>query len=152
MMKQLFFIIMIGLFMQACHSVKKEFINPFGSKPAGYTHVVVSDCAKTIFISGQVPVNEKGELVHKNDFAGQTRQVFENLKTALQAAGATFDDIVKLGVYIKDYSPAQLPVFRDIRNEYVSKDNPPASTLVGVQSLYNADVMIEIEATAIIAK
>lgn len=139
------------IMLQSCSNrLHKTFLNPFPNKPPGYTHVVVTDCAKTIYVSGQVPTNEKGEIVGKGDFALQTRQVFENLKIALQAAGATFHDVVKINTYIKNYTPDQLPIFRDIRNQYVSKENPPASTLAGVQSLFHPDVLIEIEVVAMI--
>lgn len=150
-MKNAVMIMLICLAFQSCSKVQKQFINPFPTKPNGYTHVVVARGAKTIYISGQVPVNEKGEIIGRGDFATQTRQVFEHIKTALAAANATFDDLVKITIYIKDYKPDQhLLVLRNIRNEYISKEIPPASTLVGVQSLFNSDVMIEIEAIAII--
>lgn len=145
-------ILFIGLSLQSCATLNKQFLNPFPTKPNGYTHVVVTDCARTIYISGQVPMNEKGEIVGKEDFAAQTRQVFENLKTALAAANANFKEVVKINIYIKDLKPdLHLSVLRSIRDEYVSKENPPASTLAGVQSLYNPAIMIEIEAIAVIA-
>jgi enamine deaminase RidA (YjgF/YER057c/UK114 family) len=150
-MKNFLWLVLACLAFQSCSNVQKQFINPFPTKPNGYTHVVVAKAAKTIYIPGQVPVNEKGEIIGKGDFAVQTRQVFENLKTALAAANATFSDVIKITIYIKDYNPdLHLLVLRNIRNEYVSKDTPPASTLAGVQSLYNSDVMIEIEAIAMI--
>ncbi len=141
------------ILLQSCaQRLQKTFINPFSNKPPGYTHVVAMDCARVIYISGQVPMNEKGEIIGKGDFALQTRQVFENLKTALQAAGASFQDVVKTNIYIKNYTPDLLPTFRDIRNQYVSTENPPASTLAGVQSLFHPDVLIEIEVIAMIEK
>lgn len=149
-MKNFLWLVLACLAFQSCSNVQKQFINPFPTKPNGYTHVLVAKAAKTIYISGQVPVNEKGEIIGKGDFAVQTRQVFENLKTALAAANATFNDVIKITIYIKDYKPdLHLSVLRSIRNEYVSKENPPASTLAGVQSLYNSDVIIEIEAIAV---
>jgi len=150
-MKAILTILLIGLSLQSCATLNKQFLNPFPTKPNGYTHVVVTDCAKTIYISGQVPVNEKGEIVGKGDFAVQTRQVYENLKITLQAAGATFSDVVKMTTYVKDYKTDYLTALRSIRTEYLPKENPPASTLAGVQSLYSPDVMIEIEAIAVIA-
>lgn len=149
MNKLLYFFIFFIIF-QSCSTVSKQFINPFPTKPNGYTHVVVAKAAKTIYISGQVPMNEKGEIIGKGNFAAQTRQVFENLKTALAAANADFKDVVKITIYVKDFQPDQhLSVLRNIRNEYVSKENPPASTLVGIQSLFNSEVLIEIEAVAV---
>ena len=132
-------------------NAQKEFINPFPNKPTGYTHVVVvNGPGKTIYISGQVALNAQGEVVGKGDLQVQTVQVYENLKTALQAAGATFNDVVKLNTYIVNYKPEQVAIVRSVRSNYISKENPPASTLIGVQALVNPDFLIEIEAIAVL--
>lgn len=152
-MKNILPILTICLSLQSCVTIQKQFLNPFPTKPNGYTHVVVTTgAAKTIYISGQVPTNEKGEIIGKGDFAAQTRQVYENLKITLAAAGATFSDVVKMTTFIKDFKTEYLPALRSIRAEYLPKENPPASTLAGVQSLYSPDVMIEIEAIAVLRK
>jgi len=128
-----------------------QFINPFGTKPPGYTHVVVvNGPGKTIYISGQVPVNATGEIVGKGDLKKQVTQVYENLEIALKAAGATFDDVVKMNTYVVNYKPADVSIIREVRSLYLSRENPPASTLAGVQALYHPDIMIEIEAIAVI--
>lgn len=130
---------------------QKEFINPEALlKPSGYTHVVVSGPGKTIYISGQVPVSVTGEIVGKGDLKVQVKQVYENLKLCLAAAGATFDDVVKMNTYVVNYKPEYITTIREVRSGYLSSKNPPASTLAGVQALYHPDVMIEIEAIAII--
>lgn len=134
----------------AGYAQQKQFINPFPIVPPGYTHVVVVTVGKTIYISGQVPVNEKGETVGTGDFRAQVIQVFENLKTALTAAGATFNDVVKMNTYVVNYQPADVAVIREVRKNYLSPTHPPASTLVGVQALVNPDYRIEIEAVAVI--
>jgi enamine deaminase RidA (YjgF/YER057c/UK114 family) len=128
----------------------KQFINPFTIQPPGYTHVVAVSGGTTIYISGQVPVNEKGETVGKGDFRAQVVQVYENLKTALTAAGATFQDVVKMNTYVVNYRPEDVAVIREVRKEYLSASQPPASTLVGIQALVNPDFRIEIEAVAVI--
>lgn len=151
-MKNLLLLLFVAFCCGNCTNLHRAFLNPFPIKPPGYTHVVATDCARTVYISGQVSVNEKGEIVGQGDLATQTRQVFENLKTALAAADATFKDVVKITVYIKDYKPEHLSTFRNIRNEYVPQDNPPASTLAGVQSLFHPEILIEIEAIAMIPK
>jgi enamine deaminase RidA (YjgF/YER057c/UK114 family) len=127
--------------------MEKRFINPKGLaiSPA-YTHVVEVSGGRTAFISGQVALDEKGELVGRGDIRAQTRKVFENMKLALSAAGAGFDDVVKLTYYIVGYRPELLAPIREVRAEYLSKTNPPASTLVGVEKLFLDDVMIEVEA------
>jgi len=135
----------------AVRAQDKQFINPFGTKPPGYTHVVVvNGPGKTIYISGQVPVNATGEIVGKGDLKQQVTQVYENLKLALQAAGATFDDVVKMNTYVVNYKPADVAIIREVRALYLSGESPPASTLAGVQALYHPDIMIEIEAIAVI--
>ncbi len=144
----LIFLVAAGMSLRA---QDKQFLNPLGTKPPGYTHVVVvSGPGKTIYISGQVPVNAAGEIVGKGDLKKQVTQVYENLTTALKAAGATFDDVVKMNTYVVNYKPEDVVVIREVRANFLSRVNPPASTLAGVQALYHPDVMIEIEAIAVI--
>jgi enamine deaminase RidA (YjgF/YER057c/UK114 family) len=132
-------------------AAQTEFLKPDGLAPAnGYTHVVVSRPGKMIFVAGQVANNREGKLVGKDDMKAQTVQVFENLKTALSSAGATFDDVVKITWYVKGYKPEYLPLLRDVRNIYVNKTTPPASTLVGVASLFQDDYLLEVEAIAVV--
>lgn len=130
-------------------AAQTERINPPGlSKPNGYTHVVVTKPGKMIFIAGQVALNAEGQMVGKGDLKAQAEQAFENLKTALAAAGATFENVVKINWYVKNLKPDQLRVLREVRNRYVAKNAIPASTLVGVTALFMEDCLIEIEATA----
>ena len=131
--------------------MEKQFINPpaVAASPA-YTHVVTASGNKTVYISGQVALDANGSLVGRGDLRAQTKQVFENLKRALAAAGAGFEDIVKVTYYIVGYRPEQLPAIREVRSEYLPRSNPPASTLVGVEALFMDDVLIEVEAIAVI--
>ena len=73
----------------------------------------------------------------------------ENLKTALAAAGATFNDVVKITTFIVDYVPEHRAIVGEVRGRYLSADNPPASTLVGISALAGPEWLIEIEATAV---
>lgn len=131
--------------------MKTEFLNPPGLCPTfGWCHVVTATGGKTVHVSGQVSVNERGEVVGKGDLRAQTVQVFENIKTALAATGATFADVVKTNLYVVGYKPEQLPVLREVRGRYVSAERPPASTLVGVSALAGPDWLIEIEAVAVV--
>ena len=128
-----------------------QFLNPDAlNKPTGYTHVVVAQPGKLVYISGQEAANAKGEVVGKGDIRAQTTQVMENLKTALAAAGATPQDIIKANYYVVNLKPEQLPIMREVRNKYFSADYPPASTLIGVTALAREDYMIEIEAVAVV--
>src|SRR6266849_1260281 len=132
-------------------SAQTQFLKPEGIAPgAGYSHVVVTSPGKLVFISGQVARDKQGNLVGKGDLRAQTVQVFENLKAALAAAGATFNDVVKINWYIKDYKQENLSVLREVRTMYVNKANPPASTLSGVAALALDDYLIEVEAVAAI--
>ena len=120
--------------------ITKEFINP----ASGYSQVVsvTSGGVKTLYVSGQIG---KGE-----DLEAQMRSALSNLKSQLTAAGATFDDIVKMNTYIVDYGPEQLSIFRGVRKEIMGDEDMPASTLVGVQSLAREEWLIEMEAIAIV--
>jgi reactive intermediate/imine deaminase len=125
-----------------------QYLNPPAlSVPTGYTHVVQVHGGRTIYIAGQVALDESGNVVGKGDFAAQTTQVFENLKSALAAGGATFDNLVKVTTFVTDLS--QMQTLRSIRAKYYGKD-PPASTLVQITKLANDDLMIEIEAIAVV--
>jgi enamine deaminase RidA (YjgF/YER057c/UK114 family) len=130
-------------------TTKIQFLNPQGlSKPMGYTQVVVAQTGKLIYVSGQVPLNAKGEVVGKGDFRAQVTQVMDNLNTALVAAGAAMKDVVKVNYYVVNLKPEQVPVIREVRGKYFSADHPPAGTLVGVTALVQEGYMIEIEAVA----
>jgi enamine deaminase RidA (YjgF/YER057c/UK114 family) len=131
-------------------SAQTHFINPDGlSKPPGYTHVVVAKPGKIVFIAGQVANDRSGKVV-SSDFRAQAAQAFENVKTALAAAGATFDDVVKINFYVRNYTPELRPALREVRDSYVNKEHPPASTLIGVAALASDDYLLEVEAVAVV--
>ncbi|HUF54513.1 MAG TPA: RidA family protein [Dehalococcoidia bacterium] len=113
-----------------------------------YSHVVTAEAARLIFISGQVALDREGNLVGKNDFAAQTVQVFENLKAAFAAAGADFTHVVKFGSYIRNI--AEAAVLREIRDRYIDTAHPPASTAIEVSSLFRPDLLVEIDAIAVV--
>lgn len=130
------------------NSEQVKFINPETMPaPFGYTHVVEVRNARTIYVSGQVALNREGQVVGIGDLAAQTQQVFENIKSALEAAGAGFHDVVKLTFFMTDISEMQ--VVRNIRDQYVNTINPPASSAVEVRKLIRDDLLIEIEAIAV---
>ena len=101
-----------------------------------------------VFVSGQVSRNAQGETVGKGDIKAQTRQVLENIKSILESAGATMDDVVKVGVYVTNVEE-HFRQIHEIRAEYFKQDYP-ASTLVEVKALVDKDLLIEIEAIAVI--
>ncbi|WP_321474233.1 RidA family protein [uncultured Paludibaculum sp.] len=128
---------------------QSEFPKPEGIAPGnGYSHVVVTSPGKLIFLAGQVANNPTGQMVGKDDLKAQTEQVFQNIRAGLAAAGATFDDVVKLNWYIRDFKPEYLGTIREVRDRYINKEHPPASTLVGVAALFREGYMLEVEAVA----
>lgn len=132
--------------------MEKRFFNPAGlARPGVYTPVVTASGGRTIYISGQVPQDAAGKLVGPGDLAAQAEQVYRNLALALEGAGAGLPDLVKINVYVVGYKPEMRPVLNAVRSRYVSPDNPPASTLVGVQALAREGFLIEIEAVAVAA-
>jgi 2-iminobutanoate/2-iminopropanoate deaminase len=147
----LLFLSAAGLAQTKSSNVK--FINPPSvSTPTGYSHAAIIDLGncKMVMISGQVPIDSQGNLIGKGDFAKQAEQVFINLKNVVTEAGGTMDNLVKTMVYITDI--AQIQTFRNIRNRYVNSRNPPAATLAQVNKLFRDDVLIEMEAVAVIPK
>ena len=113
-----------------------------------YSQVIEATGGKLVFIAGQTSVDAQGTLVGKGDIEAQTLQVMENLKIGVEAAGGTLRDIVKINIFTTD-----LLNFRqqtsDIRNEYFSSDYP-TSTLVEISKLADPDLLVEIEAIAVI--
>jgi enamine deaminase RidA (YjgF/YER057c/UK114 family) len=122
------------------------------SKPANYTHVVEATGSRIVFIAGQVAIDKDGNVVGAGDLGKQAEQVFENLKACLESAGATFADVTKMTTFIVGYqSGRDRPILGAVRQKYLPAENPPASTLLGVQALATPDIMIEIEATAVLS-
>jgi 2-iminobutanoate/2-iminopropanoate deaminase len=110
-----------------------------------YSDAVVA--GKTIYVSGQGAFDASGNLVGAGDVVVQTRQVLENMKTALAAAGATLDDVVKVTVYLKNRDDR--PRVNEVRKEYF-KANKPASTLVEISRFAIEGMLVEIEAIAVV--
>lgn len=128
----------------------KEYINSKSAhRPLGYTHAVAARGGRTIYVSGQVAFDQANQIVGRGDLAAQTRQVMRNLVAQLEAAGAKISDVVKITSYVVNYKDADRAVIRDVRNEFFSQENPPASTLIGVAALAIEGLLIEIEAVAI---
>jgi reactive intermediate/imine deaminase len=109
--------------------------------------VVEAGPGRIVYISGQVPLDAEARLVGEGDFGAQVRQVFDNLSAALEAAGASWSDVVKLSYFVVDIG--QVAALRAIRDECVDTQHPPASTLVEVSRLFRQDVLVEIEAVAV---
>jgi enamine deaminase RidA (YjgF/YER057c/UK114 family) len=129
-------------------TMKHSYINPPElTKPTGYTHVVQAIGGRTVYVSGQIAFDKDGKVTGGGDFRTQAIHVFENLKSALAAAGATYQHVVKVTTFVTDMKFA--PVLREVRANYFGK-NPPAGTLVQVAGLIVPELMIEVEAIAVV--
>ena len=118
-------------------------INPADlNRPTGYTQIVEVQPGRVAYISGQIAEDEAGQVVGDDDIVVQTRQVFENLTSALAALGADFGSVIKLNYYAVDVS--RMAEIRAVRDEYIQA--PPASTFVVVKGLVRPELLIEIEA------
>lgn len=112
-----------------------------------YYHVVsVEDGRRMIFVAGQLARSPEGQVVGKGDMRAQIRQVGENIRIALEAAGATLDDIVKTNTYVTNIDEFFKHV--DVRMQYLKA--MPTSTTVEVRRLSHPDFMVEIEVLAIV--
>ncbi len=120
-------------------------------KPNGYSHVVEITSGKMIYISGQVALDVSGNIVGQGDYRAQLEQVFRNLKAALDSAGASFHNVVKLNYYIVDTVEAsEFFAYREVRDQYVDTRNPPAATVIVIRRLFRPEFLIEIEAVAVV--
>ncbi len=127
----------------------KQQINPWTWQDKfGFTQAWKVDGAQSLlFISGQAAISADGDVVHAGDFEAQARQTFENIGTVLERAGASFDDIVKVGVFLTDMS--RLRDYGRRKSEFI-RGPQPASTAVQVSSLALPGMMIEVEAIAVL--
>jgi 2-iminobutanoate/2-iminopropanoate deaminase len=96
-----------------------------------------------LYVSGVAPLDREGRLVGGDSAAAQTRQIFENMKAILDRAGATFDDVLRVTVYLTDVNDRT--VINPVRREYFG-DARPASTLIEVSALAVPGMKVEIEA------
>jgi reactive intermediate/imine deaminase len=131
--------------------MEKVYLQPTNvPKPAGdYSQGLKVKGGTLVVISGQVAWDVQGNLVGKGDFRAQTRQVFENLKHMLASAGATFKEVVKLGIFLKNRE--DFAAFREIRAQYLAPPYPPTTLLV-VKDLAREEWLLEVEAMAVVEK
>jgi 2-iminobutanoate/2-iminopropanoate deaminase len=132
--------------MRATRSNPETVAAPIGT----YSQAVRVETGDAVWISisGQIAIDIDGNLVGPGDLRAQTRQVFENLNAILEANGATFADVVKIGTYLTTLD--DLAGMREVRGEYLTAE-PPASTAVQVVALVVPDAMIEVDLLAVVA-
>jgi enamine deaminase RidA (YjgF/YER057c/UK114 family) len=132
-----------------------KYNNPFGlAKPLGaYSHIARARFSEMVFIAGQLAVNDAGEIVGKGDFAAQTRQVFQNLKRALESEGLDFASVTKFTTYL--VHSQDIEGFMAVRKELFARIYPggqyPPNTLLMVDRLVGEQFLIEVEAIAVAA-
>ena len=131
----------------------KEYLNPTSlpdwSETFSQVVVVRTGSTHTIYVSGQVSVDARNNVVGHGDLGRQTEVALENLEKALAAAGATPADVVRLGIYVKDYKRAQAAVIGTALRSRFAAERMPTSTWLGVSTLALDELLIEIEAVAV---
>ncbi|WP_189957315.1 RidA family protein [Streptomyces alanosinicus] len=129
-------------------------VNPSGlPKIDAYRHVSIASGSKLVFIAGQVAWDAEGATVGEGDLAAQVEQCYVNIGTALAEAGASFDDVAKLTVYVVDWTPGKMPLLLEGISRAAARLGTapvPPATLLGVAALDIPDHLVEIEATAVL--
>jgi enamine deaminase RidA (YjgF/YER057c/UK114 family) len=127
-----------------------ELINPEElSAPQSYTHVVAATGSRLVFVAGQVADDTDGNVIGGDDVAAQARQAFANVGRALAAAGARPDQVAKITIYVVRHRAEYLPVISDARIA-VFGDHKPADVIVGVETLAEPGLRIEVDALAVV--
>lgn len=132
----------------------KQHIQPpeiFDSEKFGYTQVVTAKNETLVFVAGQTGLDKSFQLVGPGDLAAQAEQAFTNLRHALAACGGVPADVTSLRIYVVDYRPECAAQLGGPLARFFDGAKPAAQTLIGVQALGMAELMVEIEATATIA-
>lgn len=134
--------------------MRKHYINPKElDTPRFYTHGVgVEGNAKLVYVSGQVSYDREGIVCGKGDLRAQCEQVFKNLTHILRAAGAGWEDVIKMNGYLVRMNPEAVNIYRGVRGRYLKAGTLPASTLVGVDCLVDEDLLVEVEVVAAVAE
>src|SRR5690242_21377284 len=131
--------------------MNKQYLNPkeLGAAPKFYSHAVsLAGQAKLVYVSGQVSWGPDGRVVGAGDMRAQCEQVFKNVTTVLAAADAGWGDIVKMNSYMVNLNAENVAMFRETRSRYLKPGQMPASTLVGVTSLVQPELLLEVEVVA----
>jgi enamine deaminase RidA (YjgF/YER057c/UK114 family) len=118
----------------------------------GLTQIVKTTGGSTLHLSGQGAYDVNHRLVGGSDYYAQAKQAFLNVVTALASEGATFADVVKATYYVVRITPEALDGFVRAMNEVLgdAAGQPPASTMVGVDSLAYGEMLVEIDVTAVV--
>jgi enamine deaminase RidA (YjgF/YER057c/UK114 family) len=127
-------------------SANRELINPPGLHPAhGYSHVAIAMPGRIAYIAGQVPLDADFNVVGEGDLGEQTKAAMRNIKTVLDALGASWDNVMRRTVYT--VQPRELETITTALQEAQGNAEPPPATVVGVTALAVEGLLIEIEDT-----
>ncbi|MFD4460345.1 RidA family protein [Nocardia sp. NPDC058480] len=131
-----------------------ELVNPEGlPKPEVYRQLSIATGSRLVFLAGQVARDADGNPVGTGDFAAQVEQAYLNIGTALGAIGGSFDDVAKLTIYVVDWSADKFPLLGEGVARAAAKlgvDPVKPITLIGVAALGEPDLLVEVEATAVL--
>ncbi|MFE3451877.1 RidA family protein [Nonomuraea sp. NPDC059194] len=129
-------------------------VNPDGlPKPDVYRQLSIATGSKMVFLAGQVARDAQGRRVGEGDLAAQVEQAYLNIGTALAGVGGSFDDVAKLTIYVVDWTPDKMPLLGEGVARAAAKlgvDPVKPITLLGVAALGEPDLLVEVEATAVI--
>ena len=131
--------------------MEKRYLNPkeLGAAPRFYSHAVsVTTPGKLLYVSGQVSWGPDGKAVGAGDMRAQCARIFQNLTSVLRAAGAGWNDVIKMNAYMVGLNADNVAAYREGRAAHFKGTTPPASTLVGVTSLVDPDLLLEVEVVA----
>jgi enamine deaminase RidA (YjgF/YER057c/UK114 family) len=131
-----------------------KLINPDGlPKPDVYRQMSVASGTKLVFLAGQVARDAEGRKVGEGDLAAQVEQAYVNVGTAMAEVGGSFDDVAKLTIYVVDWTPEKMPLLGEgvaRAAERLGIDPVKPITLLGVAALGEPDLLVEVEATAVL--
>ncbi|MEV5933506.1 RidA family protein [Streptomyces sp. NPDC093250] len=123
-------------------------------QPTPYAHVAVGTGTRHVHVSGQVARSADGAPVAPGDLAGQVAHALRNTARGLAGAGASFDDVLRLTFYVTDWTPEKIGAFmtgvEQVAEETGLPMPLPPSSLIGVDHLFEPDVLVEVEATALL--
>lgn len=127
----------------------RVYATPVAARIPGVPDGVIVEKGRQVYLSGHVPMDDEGKILPP-DFRDQVIQVFENLKRTMAHVGIEAHNLVRITIYVCDLKPEYLAIIRDARSLIVDPANPPASTLLGVESLFNPNVKFEVDLVAVL--
>lgn len=124
-------------------------VNVAGAAVPGLSQAVIVENGRLMFLSGHVPMTRGGGILPPS-LEAQLVQVFENLHATLRDAGGGAESLVRITIYVRGFQSSMLPLIRGVRDRYVDVARPPASALIGVDALFHPDVLVEVDAVAVL--